>query len=432
MGQTAHPGRPAGRLPRRRLAPAVALLALLGAGPLLSGCGSPLTSATTTLAGAVDALVVHPDGNTVGGVDGLKLRRGDVVRTGPHGRAELHTRGRVVYTGSQSSVQVVNGAVESLRHGAVVVDAQRGPGVTLQVASLSVAAPAGTAMRAERDATTRIGALAGNPTVDSDTGRQLRLSALSQVVVGGDALPNSTQDTPLRLTDDDGEARAVPTLVRDDLALDALAAGVDSTGAQTYRVVTAAWHQSLDPLPQGVGRSEQVLPLVIAAAATGSTPDARYKNAVGLRTAGGSWGVVAHLLGTDSAAVLAALQAFERGAATGQVGTVPAALSFVADAVHPGASGNSGGGGTTPQVRPSPGSSPTPGRTPAPSQSPNPVSSTLDKVLSLVPTPLPTVTSLLPSVQVPQLPAVQLPVTVPSLPVVGNVVKPAPLPTLGH
>ena len=429
MGQTAHPG----RLPGRRFAPAVALLALLGAGPFLSGCGSPLASATTTLAGAVDVLVVHPNGSTVGGVDGLRLRRGDVVRTGPHGRAELHTRGRVVYTGSQSSVQVVNGAVESLRHGAVVVDAQHGPGVTLQVASLSVAAGAGTAMRAERDATTRIGALAGNPTIDSDTGRQLRLSTLSQVVVGGDALPNSTQDTPLRLTDDDGEARAVPTLVRDDLALDALAAGVDSTGAQTYRVVTAAWHQGLDPLPQGVGRSEQVLPLVIAAAAAGSSPDARYKTAVALRTAGGSWGVVAHLLGTDSAAVLAALQAFERGAATGQVGTVPAALSFVADAVHPGStSGHPASGGSTPQTPQSPGSTPTPGATPAPSQSPNPVTSTLDKVLSLVPTPVPTITSLLPAVQVPQLPSVQLPVTVPSLPVVGNVVKPAPLPTLGH
>ena len=350
MGQTAHPG----RADRRRAHATAALLGLVAASPLLAGCGGSLASATTSLAGVVDAQVVHPDGSVVSAVDGLRLRRGDIVRTGNAGRVELHTRNRVVYAGSQASVQVVNGATDDLRHGAVVVDAQHGPGLSLTVGGLTVTAPAGTATRAERGVTIRVGALAGSPAIQSDTGRELTLAPLSQVVVGGDALPDTTADTPLRLTDDDGEARAVPLLVRDDLALDALAAGIDSTGAQTFRVVTAAWHSQLDPLPVGVARSEQVLPVVIAAAGGGDA-ETRYSDAVGLREAGGSWGVVAHRLGTTSQQVLAALQVFEHGAATGQVGTVPAALSFVAGGIQqggnpgsnspsPGSSSGSGGG----------------------------------------------------------------------------------------
>ena len=403
-------------------------LALVAAAPLLSGCGASLAAATTTLAGAVDVQVVHPDGSVVGGVDGLRLRRGDLIRTGPVGRAELKTRGRVVYAASDASVHVLDGARQQLRHGAVVVDAQRGPGLTLSVAGLTATAPAGTALRAERAVTVRIAALAGSSSVESDTGRHLDVLALTQAVIGGDALPDSTARSPLRLTDDDGEAHAVPTLVRDDLALRALAAGIDSTGAHTFRVVTAAWHRPLEQLPDGVARSEQVLPVVIAAATPTGDALGRYDDAVGLRQDGGSWGVVAHDLGTTSAAVLAALDAFEHGAATGQVGTVPAALAFVSGAVQGGAgdqgssSGGSGGsssGSSTPQ------SSPTPRPSATPSGSPGVVTTTIDKVLSLLPTPLPTAsptpTSLLP-----------LPLPVPSLPAVGGLVKPAPVPTLPH
>src|SRR5438067_3442143 len=415
MGQTAHHG----RMRARAGAPLVGVALL--ASTVVTGCGSSLAAATTTLAGVSDARVVHADGVVVSAVDGLRLHRGDLVRTGPDGRAELRTRGRVVYVGSDASVQVLDGARSDLRHGAVVVDAQHGPGLHLSVAGLNVSARSGTALRAERSVTVRIAALAGGAGILSATGRLLGVGALTQAVVGGDALPDSTDHTPLRLTDDDGEAHAVPSLVRDDLALDSLAAGIDSTGGDTVRVVTAAWHAPIAALPSGVARSEQVLPVVIAAASGGDT-SAHYDEAVLLRTDGASWGVVAHRLGTTAAAVLGALQAFERGAATGQVGTVPAALAFLAgvtggsDAGHGGAGGTSspGGAGSVSGARPSP----------SPTGSADPIGSTIDKVLKLLPTPLPTATATPTS----QLPVQLTPVPVPSVPAlpVGSLLTPAP------
>src|SRR4051794_12090072 len=117
MGQTAHPAQ------QRRCARALPLAAAaLLASPLVAGCGGSLAAATTTLAGVKSAQVVHADGVVVSAVDGLRLRRGDVVRTGPDGRAELRTRGRVVYEASQAAVQVLDGARTDLRHGSLVVD----------------------------------------------------------------------------------------------------------------------------------------------------------------------------------------------------------------------------------------------------------------------------------------------------------------------
>ena len=390
---------------------------LLVAGTV-TGCGSPLSAATTTLHGVVDASVVHANGVVVAAVDGLRLRRGDVVRTGPQGRAELRTRGRVVYEGSAAAVQMIDGARADLRHGAVVVDAQHGPGLSMSVAGLQVAAGSGSAVRAERDVTVRLGALAGSVGVDSQTGRHLEITPLSQAIVGGDALPDSTTDSPLRLTDDDGEAHAVPLLVRDDLALGSLAAGIDSTGDSTVRLVTAAWHSGLETLPGGVARSEQVLPVVIAAAAGGDT-HAGYANAVALRQHGASWGVVAHRLHTTATAVLAALSEFEKGAATGQVGTVPAALDFLSGGGAGGGNRTGSGDGSGAHPGHGPSSSPQPHPTASPSSSPDVVGGTIDKVLKLLPTPLPTVTSLLP-VQVP---------SAPSLPIGAVTPAPAPLPT---
>src|SRR3954471_18851140 len=363
MGQTArNPAKPPFRSSRTG---AVALACALLVAATVTGCGSPLSAATTTLHGVVDASVVHANGVVVAAVEGLRLRRGDVVRTGPQGRAELRTRGRVVYEGSDAALQMIDGARADLRHGAVVVDAQHGPGLSMSLAGLQVAAGSGSAIRAERDVTVRLGALAGSVGVDSQTGRHLQITPLSQAIVGGDALPDSTTDSPLRLTDDDGEAHAVPLLVRDDLALGSLAAGIDSTGDSTVRLVTAAWHSGLETLPGGVARSEQVLPVVIAAAAGGDT-HAGYPNAVALRRHGASWGVVAHRLHTTAAAVLAALSVFEKGAATGQVGTVPAALDFLSgDGANRNGSGsgNRGGGndsgqGSSPSPHPRPSASP--------------------------------------------------------------------------
>ena len=269
---------------------ALGAVASLAAAPFLTGCSSSVSAASTTLRGVLTATVVHTDGSIRPAVDGLKLRPGDVVRTGGRGRAELVTQDRVVYVGSRASVQVVDGDHQVLRAGAVVVDAQRGPELHTQLAGLAVTTRGGSAVRAERSVTSRIATLAGSADVQSSAGRRLTIAGLHQAVVGGDALPDTT--TPLRLTDDDGEARAVPDLVRDDQSLNGLARGIDSTGPSTTHVVAANFSGSL-AAPRGVGRSERLLPAVIAA--TGSTAGVRdrYQRAVDFRMAGGSWGVIA-------------------------------------------------------------------------------------------------------------------------------------------
>src|SRR4051794_22831858 len=252
MGQTVHPGR------RTGWTAAATALATMGGGLLLSGCSSSVAEAATTLHQPVGVSVVHSDGSVTPGVEGLRVQRGDVVRTSADGRTELLTRDRVVYVGSQAGVQVVDGARQVLRSGAVVVDAQHGPGLDMSAAGLTVSTPAGSAVRAERLVTVRVGTLAGTARVASSAGRRVTVPALRQTMVGGDALPDST--TPLRLTDDDGEAHAVPDLVRDDHTLVGLARGIDATGNATTRAVDAAWHHGPLTAPPGVGRSERLLP----------------------------------------------------------------------------------------------------------------------------------------------------------------------------
>jgi hypothetical protein len=395
MGQSAHPGRRSG------WAGAFTTTLALAAGVGLVGCSPSSAAATTVLRGVIGTTVIHADGTTTGGVSGLHVHPGDVVRTAVGGRAELVTRGRVVYVGSQAALQVLDGVHQQLRHGAVVVDAQRGPGLDLQVAGLDVSAPAGAAVRAERSVMVRVGALAGRADVASGTGRTLTVSALHQAMVSGDALPDDT--TPLQLTDDDGEAHAVPDLVRDDQTLIGLARGLDSVGGSTAAVVSASWHGVLTPAPRGAGRSERLLPAIIAAAGSRAGVDDRYHRAVDLRQAGGSWGVVARLVGVRASGAVAALAAFERTQPPGQVGSVAAVL-----AVAGGGAGGTGrganGGGTGGLGHGGPGTGGGTGTgggggggSPTPTPSPGPaagllrtVDNTVGQVLSILPTPIPT------------------------------------------
>ena len=415
MGQIAHPGR------ARGVRRACLALGLLVTAVGLTGCGESVASATTTLSGLLPGrtvTVVHADGSEISGVDGLRLRRGDVVRTGEGARAVLDTRSRHVYEGPDAAVQIVDGAAQTLRQGDVVVDAVHGPGLKLSVAALTVDTSAGSAVRAERAVTLRVGTLVGSAEVISDTGRQLRLDALRQVVVGGDALPGSP--SPLRLTDDYGEAHAAPDLVADDEALVSLASGIDATGAGTVKIVTTNWSGPLEHPPAGLDRSEQLLPVVIAAAGHPRDAATRYQDAIDWRQQGGSWGVVAHLLDTNSDAVLAALDRLDKGIASGQVGTVPAALSFLTGGNggpagngtggRGGGGGGGGGGGTTPSARPTP--------SPTDSGLPGTVADTINKVLKLLPSSTPS-----PALSVP-LPTPSLP----ALPVGGPGVTPSPTP----
>jgi hypothetical protein len=408
MGQTAHPG-------RRALVAVGSLVAAVS----LTGCGQSVASATTTLSGLLpdrQVTVVHSNGQQVPGVNGLRLHHGDVVRTGPGAQATLVTRSRHVYEGPNAAVQILDGATQSLRQGAVVVDAVQGPGLRLAVAALSVDTPAGSATRSERAVMLRIGSLVGSAEVASDTGQQLRLPALNQIVVGGDALPDAP--SPLRLTDDYGEAHAAPALVRDDKALVGLAAGVDAAGATTVKVVTAGWHGPLEHPPAGLARSEQLLPVVIAAAAHPHDAQQRYGDALELRKAGGSWGVVAHRLDTTSDDVLAAFDRLDHEIATGHVGTIPAALRFLSgDGSGSGDSGDgSDGDGSGDGGGPQPSASPSP--SPSDTSLGGTVGDTINRVLKLLPTSTPT-------------PVASVPLPLPSvsgLPLGAPALSPSPTP----
>jgi hypothetical protein len=218
--------------------------------------------------------------------------------------------------------EVINGASQQLRTGTAVVDAQQGAALTLLVAGDSLAIPSGSATEADRGVTVRIGALAGPASIASANGRQATLPALAQTVLDGDALPGTA--TPLHLSDSADEARAVPTLVSDDLALKTLAAGIDATGASTASTVEASWTGTIAAAPTGATLGDQVLPVVIADAtkSAGGDPQTRYDHVVAWRAAGGSWGVVVHLLAGRASDVVRTLSTLQQSEPTGQVGTV--------------------------------------------------------------------------------------------------------------
>ena len=161
------------------------------------------------------------------------------------------------------------------------------------------------------------------------------------------------------------------------------------------------------------------MPAVIAASGPAAGVHQRYDDAVGYRRAGGSWGVVAHLLGLKASSVVATLAAFERQQPQGVVGSVAAVLASAGTVAgqptqgssgvhnssgHGGASRGGGGGST--------GGQPQPSATPNPSGAVDQVVNTVNQVLSQLPLPTPsptrTGTPTLPVVPIP-LPSVSLP-----------------------
>lgn len=391
MGRTGHPALIIG-------AGAFAVLAA-GTAIALTRGGVPVARAVTTLGPARGVSVVAPDGASRPGVAGAVVRPGAVVTTGPDGDAELVTRGRVTMLGANAALAVVNGAEQQLRTGTAVVDARQGPGLTLEIASDSVVVPSGSATEADRSVSVRVGSLAGPAAVTNGSGRRLTLPGLWQVVVNGDALP--TTASPLRLTDSHDESRAVPELVADDLAMKALARGIDTTSATTTDIVEASWSGTIVASRPGVTRGDRVLPAAIADASgsAGGSPQQRYDRVVGWREQGGSWGVVVHLMSSRASAVADALHELLRGEPAGTVGTISAAGpgATVIGGHHRGASTSttsnptqpSGPGAGTNPTSPG-GSTTTPNPTPTPGTGlvgglVNTLGGLLDKLLGILP-----------------------------------------------
>ncbi len=145
-------------------------------------------------------------------------------------------------------------------------------------------------------------------------------------------------------------------------------------------------------LPQSTAHvSEEALPAAIARATstTAQTFADHYQQAHGYRAGGGSWGVVARLMGTDATATSRAIDTLLAG--------VPATGAALAAGPVTGASG--GGSGGQQQSNPSPtpnsnrppqGNNPSPSPTPSsppPTQnpSPNPVQDLVDTVKGILP-----------------------------------------------
>jgi hypothetical protein len=232
------------------------------------------------------------------------------------------TRGRVVYVGRSAAVAVVDGAHQQLRTGVAVIDARSGPGLLLEVAGDALSVPMGSATEAQRSVSVRVGSLAGPAEITSATAQRLTVPGLGQAIIDGDALPATT--TPLHLSDDAAETAVVPTLVSDDVALNGLARGIDSSGGAAAGVIETAWNGTTSVMPRATPSSERVLPMVIAdaTAAAGGTRQQRYDHVVRWRRAGGSWGVIVALLRTHAGAVAASFNALQRHQPTGQIGTV--------------------------------------------------------------------------------------------------------------
>ncbi|HWA67889.1 MAG TPA: hypothetical protein VG899_16115 [Mycobacteriales bacterium] len=282
---------------------------------------SPITSAATILRDPRDATVRTASGATHVGSDGESITDGEVVMTGPHGVADLDTRGRNVLLSGDAALEVVDGEHQQLKTGTAVVDARNGAGLLLDLTGDTVSVPQGSATEAARGVSVRVGSLVGPASVTSSNGRRLSIPRLYQALLSGDALPADV--APLHLSDSNDEVEVIPHVVADDLSLKSLARGIDTTGRSTARVIEASWSGIRQPVPDSHTRSERVLPVLIADATHGGQLQQRYDDAVDWRAEGGSWGVVLHLLDGTAATVESTLASLQKAAQpAGQVGTV--------------------------------------------------------------------------------------------------------------
>lgn len=359
MGQSRHPG-PRRGAPRR--APALlAPLALIAA--LLSGCGTAGASAVTTLRSAAQVEVLTPGGVATAGRTGEVIRAGDVVSTGAGGSAILDTGGRLTWLAAGSQLTVRDGADQSLSHGSMLCDARSGPPLTIRVGSLQVRPQPGSAVRVESTFATRVGVLVGAARVRS-LGREVTVPALRQLLATALALPSGPLP-PLQLLDDRAEKSVAPALVADDQYLQAEGRELDSGAVETAALISAARHAWPQFAPDPAApASESLLPFLIARAAGGSHGlAARYAQALRLRLEGGSWGVVAHLVGASAlrtTPVLARLllaaggstggpvgwATVGPGSGTGRSGSAPAAAAGATPAPVLGSGGGGSGGGS--------------------------------------------------------------------------------------
>lgn len=352
--------------------------------------GDP-AAADTYLTSAREAVVHLADGSEHPAVAGERVPEGATVRTGPEGGAQLATGDRTVYVGRLSTVKVLDGVHQVLRRGWAMVDSRRGARLTLDTEAGAVETAAGALSRVEQDKVLRLAVYDGSATL-TPVGRSLRtrVPGLYQVQVQYGSVAGRV--TALALRRDDWDTRLAQDLVNADTDLNTLATGLAGPdGAALLGVAPVALRPAVAP-PVGAARGELALGVAVAQAARKVGDPAEALGTVrSARAEGGSWGVVAAIVGARVTAVSALLDGALTPPGTGP-GTGPAVVAGgpgLDGLFGPSGAPGSSGGPTSAPTSTRPTSRPTSTRTPTPSPSAGTVDSLVTTVVNLLPTPPP-------------------------------------------
>lgn len=376
-------------LPAVAVALAVVLLAALATAALRSSTAS----AATVLHRGDGVTAVLAGGERVALSAGDEVPRGATVTAGRSG-AVLRTRDRDTWLSAGAAVRVVDGARQELRAGFVMVDARQGPALDVDTPAAAVRTPAGTVSRVESGALLRVGTYTGDPVTVRAAGRraeeQVRRAYQVQVPDGG--LPGAP--TPLALTPGDRYERALAAdLVMADEALTVLAGRLD-TGRPAQVVTAALTAEVAEPPGAAPAGSERALAYLLARALDGDVA-ADYAEVAALRAAGGSWGVVAAIVGAEVDRVAALLDALLAPAEAVLAGdeidldqVVGAITGTPSTPSSPSSAEPAGTGRTPPDPQAGPGPADDPAGPDDPEEPPSltePVDAVVDTVLGLLP-----------------------------------------------
>ena len=385
---------------------------VLGAAIVLTLGGGVWTAVVRVNHGSGPDVVVSAQDATVGSgaatrlaVRGDRLALGDVLVTGPAGRASVDVPDGRLELGPSSAVRVTALRQAELLHGVAGLRLRRG-GATLTLETGTVTASVsvdGAAVRVARDYRVSVAALAGGAEINGVDGSSLDLPALSEADVPGIVLPAAA--IPVQSLDHDAngvDVALAPGLVRDDVDLDHIAAQVDADSVARTALRPASFE--LNALPASTTHpSEIALTRAIGQASRGDHGDA-MRRAVALRSAGAAWAIVAAELGVAPDQLRPIID--QMLAAPTLRALVPVVATEALSPASPGSATSSATGSSVPaitQPAPRPASPPSIGRpgAPAPAGSPptsapstNPVGALVATVTGLLgasphPTPPP-------------------------------------------
>ena len=305
----------------------IAALAALAIAVLLSAVGvaalrtDPATAHTVLQRGA-EAMLTLSDGQRRSAVEGEQVPSGATVLAGRTG-AVLSTAGREVHLYPAASVTVLDGLRQVLRAGSVIVDSSGAPGLDLDTPAAAVAARDGALVRVDGGPLTRVGVLRtlidGEPGADvRATGRQAvtEVPEYYQVQVATGGLPGNS--SPLLLTGDAYELALARDLVLADRMLNQIRRRLVSEGTEGG-IVLAALRTGVPDVglvAAAAPDTERAMGYLIATAHSGGSEAERFLRVRELRSAGGSWGVVAAIVGSTVDRVGARLDQLLAPAAT--------------------------------------------------------------------------------------------------------------------